>query len=159
MKTRKTIKLILWAVTVFMLVLCFASCGDDDALKNPSTTVNSIITEADNFAEPEGSDGAEYIQETEKAQAEIPNLCYWCGEVPVGVFEPYCANCRCIKCSDLRKNGGTGYIYCEKHNCNKSNCDAPAADDSQYCVTHKCNTPNCDLEKTLNSEYCYHHSK
>ena len=33
------------------------------------------------------------------------NMCYWCGELPVGDFETYCVNCRCLKCDKLRKDG------------------------------------------------------
>ena len=84
------------------------------------------------------------------------NMCYWCGEVPVGDFESYCVNCRCLKCDNLRKSGGN-YLYCSKHNCNESYCDQPAFDDSQYCSEHKCSKSNCDNRRWSGSEYCAHH--
>jgi len=84
------------------------------------------------------------------------NLCSWCGEFPVGDFESYCINCRCLKCDNLRKSGGD-YLYCSKHNCNESYCEQPAFDDSQYCSEHKCSKPNCDNRRWSGSEYCAHH--
>ena len=40
------------------------------------------------------------------------NMCYWCNETPVGDFETYCVNCRCLKCDNLRKTGGE-FLYCQ----------------------------------------------
>ena len=85
------------------------------------------------------------------------NMCYWCGELPVGDFETYCVNCRCLKCGDLRKDGGGKYVYCRDHNCNESLCEYPAFEDSQYCSEHKCSKPNCDNRRWSGSEYCAHH--
>ena len=83
------------------------------------------------------------------------NMCYWCGEMPVGDFETYCVNCRCLKCDRLRK--GDSYLYCRDHNCNESQCEYPAFEDSQYCSEHKCSKPNCDNRRWPGSEYCAHH--
>ena len=85
------------------------------------------------------------------------NMCYWCGEIPVGDFETYCVNCRCLKCDDLRKDGGGKYVYCRDHNCNESLCEYPAFEDSQYCSEHKCSKTNCDNRRWSGSEYCVHH--
>ena len=85
------------------------------------------------------------------------NMCYWCREMPVGDFETYCANCRCLKCDRLRKDGGGKYVYCSDHNCNESLCEYPAFEDSQYCSEHKCSKPNCDNRRWPGSEYCAHH--
>ena len=85
------------------------------------------------------------------------NMCYWCGELPVGDFETYCVNCRCLKCGDLRKDGGGKYLYCRDHNCNESLCEYPAFEDSQYCSEHKCSKPNCDNGRWPGSEYYAHH--
>ena len=63
------------------------------------------------------------------------NMCYWCGEMPVGDFETYCVNCRCLKCDKLRKDGGGKYVYCRDHNCNESLCEYPAFEDSQYALS------------------------
>ena len=84
------------------------------------------------------------------------NMCYWCGEIPVGDFETYCVNCRCLKCDRLRKSGGS-YLYCSDHNCNESGCDYPAVEDSQYCTEHKCSKPDCENRRWSGSEYCAHH--
>ena len=100
---------------------------------------------------------------SEPAQATLPvgtqpqqSMCYWCGEVCVGEFETYCANCRCLKCDKLRKSGGD-YLYCRDHNCNESHCEYPAFEDSQYCSEHKCSKANCDNRRWSGSEYCTHH--
>ena len=85
------------------------------------------------------------------------NMCYWCREMPVGDFETYCINCRCLKCDRLRKDGGGKYVYCSDHNCNESLCEYPAFEDSQYCSEHKCSKPNCDNRRWPGSEYCAHH--
>ena len=87
------------------------------------------------------------------------NMCYWCGELPVGDFETYCVNCRCLKCDKLRKDGGGKYVYCRDHNCNESLCEYPAFEDSQYCSEHKCSKPNCDNRRWPGSEYCAHHKR
>ena len=95
---------------------------------------------------------------TKATQATQPqqDMCYWCDEVPVGDFETYCVNCRCLKCDRLRKSGGR-YLYCSRHNCNESLCEYPAFDDSQYCSEHKCRKSNCDNRRWSGSEYCAHH--
>ena len=85
------------------------------------------------------------------------NMCYWCGEMPVGDFETYCVNCRCLKCDKLRKDGGGKYVYCRDHNCNESLCEYPSFEDSQYCSEHKCSKPNCNNRRWPGSEYCAHH--
>lgn len=98
---------------------------------------------------------------TQATQADVTqpqqNMCYWCGELPVGDFETYCVNCRCLKCDKLRKDGGGKYVYCRDHNCNESLCEYPAFEDSQYCSEHKCSKPNCDNRRWPGSEYCAHH--
>ena len=161
MKTKKTIKLILCVVSVLSIVLCFTSCGENDVIvSNTTTTENNSVTEADTAPQPTDPTVAQPSQTTTQVQEDIQNMCSWCGEMPVGDFEPNCINCRCIKCYEIRKYGNVdSYIYCVKHNCNENNCTEAAVDDSQYCVLHKCSNPNCHLEKTLNSEYCYQHSK
>ena len=169
MKTRKTVRMILCAVTVLSMALCFTACGGNDVIvSNPTTGVNNNVQEVVNTTQtvnadvqnnypPDNADTTTQAQTT--VQVNEPDMCYWCGELPVGDFETYCVNCRCIKCDNLRKDGGLKYIYCTDHNCNENSCEEPAVEDSQYCVVHKCNNPDCHLEKTANSEYCYHHSR
>ena len=96
------------------------------------------------------------IKPTQATQPQ-QEMCYWCDEVPVGEFETYCVNCRCLKCGNLRKDGGGKYVYCRNHNCNETSCEYPAFEDSQYCSEHKCRKPNCDNRRWANSEYCAHH--
>lgn len=171
MKTRKIVRMILCAVTVLSIVFALTACGENDVIvSNPTTTVNNnaedvvnttqtVNADVQNNYVPDNVDTTTQVQTTVQVQVNEPDMCYWCGELPVGDFETYCVNCRCIKCDNLRKDGGVGYIYCTDHNCNENNCEEPAVGDSQYCVLHKCSYPNCDSEKTANSEYCYPHRR
>lgn len=175
MKARKTFRIILCVVTVLSMVFALTACGEDNVIvSNPTTTVNNNVDDVVNTTQnvnsevtttnqnnyvPDNANTTTQVQTTVAVQVNEPDMCYWCGELPVGDFETYCVNCRCIKCDDLRKDGGRRYIYCSDHNCNENNCEEPAVEDSQYCVLHKCNNPDCDFEKTANSEYCYHHSR
>lgn len=171
MKTRKTVRMILCAVTVLSMALFFTACsGNDVIVSNPTTITNNNVDDVVKTTQTANSevttvnqnnyvpDNAITTQAQTTVQVNEPDMCYWCGELPVGDFETYCVNCRCIKCDNLRKDGGLKYIYCTDHNCNENNCEEPAVEDSQYCVLHKCNYPDCDWEKTVNSEYCYTHS-
>lgn len=167
MKTRKIIKIIVCAVAVLSMVFALTACGENDVIvSNPTTTANNNAdgdinttqtTNQNNYI----ADNTNTTQSQTTAQVQVnePDMCYWCEELPVGDFETYCVNCRCVKCDNLRKDGGLKYIYCTDHNCNENSCEEPAVEDSQYCVLHKCNNPDCHLEKTANSEYCYHHSR
>lgn len=104
---------------------------------------------------PQGTD--EPTQATQFVETQPQqNMCYWCDEVPVGEFETYCVNCRCLKCDRLRKSGGS-YLYCSDHNCNESHCEYPAFEDSQYCTEHKCSKSDCENRRWSGSEYCAHH--
>ena len=75
----------------------------------------------------------------------------------LGILKPTASTARCLKCGDLRKDGGGKYVYCRDHNCNESLCEYPAFEDSQYCSEHKCSKPNCDNRRWSGSEYCAHH--
>lgn len=146
---------------IFALVFCLSlmACSSDAATQttelshHPETTEPTVVNTTQ-----------EPTQITEKpTQATQPvitqpqqNMCYWCNEMPVGDFETYCVNCRCLKCDNLRKSGGE-FLYCSKHNCNESWCEYPAFEDSQYCSEHKCSKPNCDNRRWSGSQYCAHH--
>lgn len=149
MKVSKTVRNFLCAVAVLAMVFALTACGEKDvAVISPTTTTNNNAIETTTSVTN---------QTTTQIQAEEQDMCYWCGELPVDEFEAYCVNCRCVKCDNLRKDGGGRYIYCPDHNCNENNCEEPAVEDSQYCVLHKCNDPSCSNEKWADSEYCYVH--
>ena len=154
-------KLILIFTAVLTAVLCFSGCQENGKTPSADNTAaaDSVITE--NIENDNGLQDQNNSQPdtTAAVQREEPDMCHLCGEVPVGDFEVYCPNCRCLKCDKIRKNTGPGYVYCIDHNCNESNCKEPAAEDSQYCVLHKCKDPSCRNRKNLNSEYCYQHSR
>lgn len=143
---------------ILALVCCLSLMACSAGETVPGTTEPS---QAQQSSKPI-SDGEkqETNQPTQPTQPVVTqpqqNMCYWCGEMPVGDFESYCVNCRCLKCDNLRKSG-SNYLYCPKHNCNESYCDQPAFDDSQYCTEHKCSKPNCDNRRWSGSEYCAHH--
>ncbi len=152
-------KKLLTIILTLVFCLSLAVCSSDEATQ---TTEPSHHTEA---TEPAiANTTQEPTQATEKpTQATQPvitqpqqNMCYWCDEMPVGDFETYCVNCRCLKCDNLRKTGGD-FLYCSKHNCNESRCEYPAFEDSQYCSEHKCSKPNCDNRRWSGSQYCAHH--
>jgi hypothetical protein len=148
---KKLFAIILVLTCCLSLVAC--SLGEPTQTTQPSQTQEST--------DPATSGISPAV--TESAQSTQPvvthpqqNLCYWCDEVPVGDFETYCVNCRCLKCDRLRKSGGS-YLYCSDHNCNESGCDYPAFEDSQYCTEHKCSKPDCENRRWSGSEYCAHH--
>lgn len=147
-------KLIALTLTLLLCLLMAACAPTDDGsnASNPTETQPNASTEADATRTP--------VETTRQTQPVITqpaqNMCYWCDEVPVGDFETYCVNCRCLKCDKLRKSGGS-YLYCSSHNCNESLCEYPAFEDSQYCSEHKCSQPNCDNRRWPGSQYCAHH--
>ena len=139
---------------LFVLVLLLSGCASHPAPteatipdQTPHTT-HPIMTEQETTETPPETLPAT-TQETE-------NLCYWCKEFPVEDFETYCVNCRCLICSNLRKQG-KDYLYCTDHNCNESLCENPATEGSQYCTEHKCSYPNCNNRRWSGSEDCAHH--
>ena len=141
---------------ILALACCLAlmACSTGETI--PETTES---TQAQQSTRPTADNSSNApAQATQLAATQPqPNMCYWCGELPVGDFETYCVNCRCLKCGDLRKDGGGKYVYCRDHNCNESLCEYPAFEDSQYCSEHKCSKPNCDNRRWSGSEYCAHH--
>ena len=149
---KKLLAIILALVCCLSLVAC--SSGETiPETTEPSQVQQSVKPSSDNT--PQVTNAA--IQATQSVVTQPQqNMCYWCGKLPVGDFETYCVNCRCLKCDNLRKSG-SDYLYCSKHNCNESYCEQPAFDDSQYCSEHKCSKPNCDNRRWPGSEYCAHH--
>ena len=135
-------------VITLAVVLCLSAAACSTSVSAPEATQPS----ASHSHFP-----SEPLQTTPPTQAQPQqNMCYWCGEMPVGDFETYCVNCRCLKCGELRKDAGR-YLYCRQHNCNEAGCEYPAFDDSQYCSEHKCSKPNCDNRRWSGSEYCASH--
>ena len=137
---------------VLGLPLMACSSGNSVQTTEPPTTQQSAEPTTGTPLETDEPTQATQPVETQPQQ----NMCYWCDEVPVGDFEAYCANCRCLKCDRLRKSGGS-YLYCSDHNCNESGCEYPAFEDSQYCSEHKCSKPGCDNRRWTGSEFCAHH--
>ena len=147
-------KKLLAIILVLACCLSLMACSSDETIPettDPSQAHQSTKPTADSiFNTP--------TQSTQPAATQPQqSMCYWCGEMPVGDFETYCVNCRCLKCGDLRKDGGGKYVYCRDHNCNESLCEYLAFEDSQYCSEHKCSKPNCDNRRWSGSEYCAHH--
>ena len=138
---------------ILALVYCLPlmACSSDETIMQ--TTAPS---QAQQSTKPSADSATQETNNPNQLTQPQQNMCYWCGEVPVGDFETYCANCRCLKCDKLRKSGGD-YLYCRDHNCNESHCEYPAFEDSQYCSEHKCSRPNCDNRRWPGSEYCAHH--
>ena len=145
---KKLLAIILALACCLSLVAC--SSGETP----PETTVPS---QAQQSTKPSADRATQATNTPTQSTQPQQNMCYWCGEMPVGDFETYCVNCRCLKCGDLRKDGGGKYLYCRDHNCNESLCEYPAFEDSQYCSEHKCSKPNCDNGRWPGSEYCAHH--
>lgn len=146
----KKITAIILALAIGMsLAACSTSGSTQDTQPSPSQQAGNMTTSS---TPQENTEPTNTTQPTEPQQS----MCYWCGEVPVGDFETFCANCRCLKCDQKRKSGGD-YLYCADHNCNESWCEYPAFEDSQYCSEHKCSKPNCDNRRWNGSEYCAHH--
>ena len=140
-------------------VLLMALCASVAACSRGETGQNATEPSSSQQATQNTESSAEKppTQETQPVVTQPQqNMCYWCGEMPVGDFETYCVNCRCIKCDNLRKDAGR-YLYCRQHNCNESLCEYPAFEDSQYCSEHKCSKPNCDNRRWSGSEYCASH--
>ena len=154
-KGGNSMKKLLAIILALACCLSLVACSSGEAI--PETTEPS---QAQQSSEPTS---ANTTQETNKpTQPAAPTqpyqrMCYWCDELPVGEFETYCINCRCLLCGELRKDGGGKYLYCRSHNCNATSCEYPAFEDSQYCSEHKCRKPNCNNQRWSNSEYCAHH--
>lgn len=138
-------------ILVLACCLSLAACSSGETA--PETTEHSQTQQS---TKPTSDSATQATNAATHATQPQQNMCYWCGEVPVGDFESYCVNCRCLKCDNLRKSG-KDYLYCSSHNCNESLCEYPAFDDSQYCSEHKCSKPNCDNRRWSGSEYCAHH--
>ena len=150
---------------ILLLACCLPlmACSADETI--PETTTPSQVQQstkpspdsATRATEKPTPPTSEPPRTTQPVTTEFQqNMCYWCGELPVGDFETYCVNCRCLKCGELRKDGGK-YLYCREHNCNENLCEYPAIEDSQYCSEHKCSKPNCDNRRWSGSAYCAHH--
>lgn len=146
---------------ILVLACCLSLIACSSGATNPGKTESSQVQQP---AKPSANKATQAtkppaqptIKPTQATQPQ-QEMCYWCDEVPVGEFETYCVNCRCLKCGNLRKDGGGKYVYCRNHNCNETSCEYPAFEDSQYCSEHKCRKPNCDNRRWANSEYCAHH--
>ena len=151
-------KKLLAIILALACCLSLLACSSDETIPGttePSQTQQPTKPSADNSATQETNN---HTSQTHPVVTQPQqNMCYWCGELPVGDFETYCVNCRCLKCGDLRKDGGGKYVYCRDHNCNESLCEYPAFEDSQYCSEHKCSKPNCDNRRWPGSEYCASH--
>ena len=145
---KKLLAIILTLACCLSLVAC--ATGET----SPETTRGS---QAQQSTKPSSSNTTQATNTPTQSTQPQQNMCYWCGKLPVGDFEVYCINCRCLKCDELRKEGGGQSLYCREHNCNESYCENPAFDDSQYCTAHKCSKPNCDNRRWPGSEYCAHH--
>ena len=145
-------KKLLAIILALACAMSVAACSAGETI--PETTGGS---QAQQSTKPSSSNTTQAPNTPTQATQPQQNMCYWCGEMPVGDFETYCINCRCLKCDKLRKDGGGKYVYCRDHNCNESLCEYPAFEDSQYCSEHKCSKPNCDNRRWSGSEYCAHH--
>ena len=140
---------------VLLMALCLSVSACSQEGSNQSVTEPSSAQQNTQTTLP--SKETDPTQETKPVVTQPQqNMCYWCDEMPVGDFETYCVNCRCLKCDNLRKDAGR-YLYCRQHNCNESLCEYPAFEDSQYCSEHKCSKPNCDNRRWSGSEYCASH--
>ena len=156
MKCRNILKLILCLIISITTLFSLTACNKNNSEKADSQTTTTVETTQH---VTDTTTQTIQPQSTTQSTTQSQHMCYWCGELPVGDFETYCSNCSCLLCGNLRKNGGVGYIYCDKHNCNENGCELPAADDSSYCVQHKCNNPSCGNEKWPDSEYCPAHKQ
>lgn len=147
-------KKLLTIILALACALSVAACSAGETV--PETTDPSHTQQSSQTSEDSATQANIPTQSTQPVVTQPQqNMCYWCGEMPVGDFETYCVNCRCLKCDRLRK--GDSYLYCRDHNCNESQCEYPAFEDSQYCSEHKCSKPNCDNRRWPGSEYCAHH--
>lgn len=138
------------------IMLLLALCLPLAACSSGNTTQTTQPPHSQQSSEPATDNTLPATAEPTQATQPQQNMCYWCDEMPVGDFETYCVNCRCLKCDELRKSGGS-YLYCSSHNCNESHCEYPAFEDSQYCTEHKCTNLDCDNRRWPGSEYCAHH--
>ena len=150
-------KKLLAIILALACCLSLVACSSGETI--PETTESSLTQQS--TKPPSGNTTQATNAATQATQPVVtqpqPDMCYWCDEMPVGEFETYCINCRCLKCGNLRKDGGGKYLYCRDHNCNETSCEYPAFEDSQYCSEHKCRKPNCNNQRWSNSEYCAHH--
>ena len=141
-------------ILTLVLGLSLIACSSGNSVQITESTRSQQSTESTTSTTQETDEPTQATQSVETQPQQ--NMCYWCDEVPVGEFETYCVNCRCLKCDRLRKSGGC-YLYCSDHNCNESHCEYPAFEDSQYCTEHKCSKSDCENRRWSGSEYCAHH--
>ena len=156
-------KSLLAIILTLALCLCLAACGAGAPVRATGTLPpQTTVAPTENSTTQATAKPTQPIVQPTKATQPVAtqpqqNMCYWCDEMPVGDFETYCVNCRCLKCDKLRKDGGGKYLYCRDHNCNEISCEYPAFEDSQYCSEHKCRKDNCNNDRWSDSEYCAHH--
>lgn len=157
---KKLLAIILALACCLSLAAC-ASPEETNPLPTQQVTEPPAVSATQAATEPSATIATQ--APTDPTQATQPpvtqprqKMCYWCDDYPVTEDESYCVNCRCLKCYKPRKEIGR-YLYCREHNCNETNCEYPAFDDSQYCSEHKCSKPNCDNRRWSGSEYCAHH--